>query len=957
MLIETDFSASPLGNLDSDPDWEVAAGSATNLSIVSYGSGKAIASAGGTNRYVRENDPATVHQRVEISFTFNSTSATVYTGVVARHVDANNYILAQVLHRRSSLAASLVERIAGVEKVLGTVQWSGALPEAPVGGAIRLELVGRRARLWYEQNPRPVTDRPPDLAVDLSSEGSQPGQWGIYISGTTDAKITRFVAADIPAMVMPPPSTVYSDATSLGCRFTPITVEVAEVPPDAVEIEWEVYPADADDFPEAYRDLTDASITSRTLWVRPGFSYDLRCRERRADGTLGDWTDFERINLVGNKAGVPLPVVPTIQFPPIVPDYVMPRHQETKVGVTVSDTGRERLQSTWPTPRNSFDLVFENRSDEEAQTLIDFFEQMQGQKTAFAWTHPTTGRQYALRFAEDNYTIRYDDQGDEGSIAYMGFSVIEVYLGMMSAVLVNLSAGEASSVDPDALVDALNDRAMMANEPAYQMTRTLPDGNPLSAAEFNSVSANTAYLAQNVYVGDYNDPDSFGDYQKVTVATDAEVTDRRLVDLRTAIQKMKYVRRPAELFPHHFAQIVVTHPTYSEDNTDGAYDLIETYWGQNTTMEDSGYSVTAIAGVDARPYNGCFYLVRAGESGGALTVDAYIYNAQVSFDFSSYQGTSARVFVKAAVCTAPGAEGSQIIPGRAFHDILDSGIDQWTKLQDVPGPALGTTWVGDVPPTLGDFDTGPDVFNDDGLAVTTAERVDKPVSGGDSLAITNEIRGQFSADEAVGFALEWSDDTHLAFGDVTYSNVGVRELTPTALTAAAGFTVRDQDVYTSISLVSAEITDTGQLAVLVEKTSASRIRLAAVSSDGIFRVIGSARSDGVPSSIQELVFDGCTGKIEVMGTPGSVRYCYLNKHVGGYEEVVATVDGQDGAKPGVTFIRGLPLDLVTTSDSPEALPLVYPEAGETMSIGWLLKEAVVLIEVPSGVEIGSVQTW
>jgi hypothetical protein len=286
-------------------------------------------------------------------------------------------------------------------------------------------------------------------------------------------------------------------------------------------------------------------------------------------------------------------------------------------------------------------------------------------------------------------------------------------------------------------------------------------GNPLSAAEFNDLSAKVAYLAGYVYVSDYNDPDSFGDYEAVTVAADPEVTDRRLVEVRTSIQKMKYVRRPAELIPHHFAQIVITHPTYSEDNTDGAYDLLDTYWGQNTTTEDSGYSITASAGVDARPYNGCFYLVRAGESAGALTVDAYVYNAQISFDFGAYQGTSARVFVKSAVCVAPETEGDQVIPGRAFHDILDSGIGAWAKLQDIPGTALGTNWVGDVLPTLGGFDTAPDVFNDDGLSVTTSARIDKPASDGDTLNVANELRGQFSADEAVGFSLEWSDASSL----------------------------------------------------------------------------------------------------------------------------------------------------------------------------------------------------
>jgi hypothetical protein len=115
MLIETDFAASALGSLDSDPNWEAGAGSATNLSLVSFGSGKAVASAGGTNRYLRQNDdPATVHQRVEISFTFSTIGADAYSGVVSRHIDANNYILARVIHDRSSLTASIVERIAGI---------------------------------------------------------------------------------------------------------------------------------------------------------------------------------------------------------------------------------------------------------------------------------------------------------------------------------------------------------------------------------------------------------------------------------------------------------------------------------------------------------------------------------------------------------------------------------------------------------------------------------------------------------------------------------------------------------------------------------------------------------------------------------------------------------------------------------------------------------------------------
>jgi hypothetical protein len=570
MLIETDFSSEVLANLTASGGWDVAAGSADNLSEVSFNDGKAIASSGGDNRYVRTDGPGTVQQRVEASFTFSSTGAGIYTGVLARHVDASSYVLARVIHDRSSLAAQIIERLNGVSTILGTVPWSDALPASPNGAAIRLEVVGRRARLWYEQSPRPVTDRPPDLAVDLSKDYSTPGQCGIYTSGTGDMKFTRFAAQDIPAAVMPPPSVSYADCTALLYNLSPITAEASEVSPDAVEIEWEVYPADPEDYPEAYRDLTHASITRRTFWVRPGFAYDVRCRERFGDGHLGDWMDFQRVTATGTKDGVLTEVVPTVEFPDVVPDYVMPRHQNAKIAATVADTGRERVQGLWPVPRNSFELMFQNRTAEEAQFLIDFFEQMQGRKEAFAWTHPTTGHRYALRFDADDYSIRYDDQGDDGSISMLSFEVIEVYLGMVSQMLVDVEAGEEDVVDSDCLVDLLNDRAQAAQESAYSMTRSQPDGQPLSAAEFNELSRKIAYLAQNVYVSDYNNPDSWVDYQQVTLGSSARVTSRRLVDARSALQKMGYIRRDVMLTPHQFSKLTMTNPAYSEDIVDQA---------------------------------------------------------------------------------------------------------------------------------------------------------------------------------------------------------------------------------------------------------------------------------------------------------------------------------------------------------------------------------------------------
>ncbi|MGE5609172.1 MAG: hypothetical protein ACM359_07950 [Bacillota bacterium] len=120
------------------------------------------------------------------------------------------------------------------------------------------------------------------------------------------------------------------------------------------------------------------------------------------------------------------------------------------------------------------------------------------------------------------------------------------------------------------------------------------------------------------------------------------------------------------------------------------------------------------------------------------------------------------------------------------------------------------------------------------------------------------------------------------------------------------------------------------------------------------RVIGSKHGDGSDSLIEEIVFDGCSGNVELRGTPGSIRRCYINRLAGSYEQVPSTVDGVDRVVPEACFIRGLPLDLVSTSPAPEALPLVYPEeANVAIAIGWRLKSAVVLIEVPPAVECGA----
>jgi hypothetical protein len=1062
------------------------------LSVVAYGQGKAVAVGGGTNRYLHRQNPTSLHQRVEMQFTFAPGGyASAYTGLIARYRDSGNYVRARVSHNPSTLQAEIVERIAGVDTVRGSISWSGGHGTMPTGAAIRLELIGRRARLWYEQKPRPVVDRPPDLAVDLATEPTQAGQWGLYTSSAIDARLLSFAARDLPALVLPPPSVAFGDAS--GLNLTSINASVSEVSATASELEWEVYPADPDDYPEAYRDRTLASITSRFFWVRPGFAYDVRVREHGSDGSLGAWTPFQRITAWGTKSGIEAPVVPTIEFPPVVPSYVLPRQQNAQVNATVSETGREKVVGFWPAPRNHFELVFENRQPDEYQQLIDFFEEMAGRKTAFAWTHPTTGRKYALRFDSDEYTLRYDDCGEEGSIVHLSFDVAEVYLGTMIQVGANLASGADVTVDGECLVDQLNALAEATGNPLQRVDRQGRTG-ALNAQDFNSLSQKTAFYAQNWCVSDYDNPDSWIDYQAVTVASDGEITQRRLQDISQALRKMKYRRVPGTFQPHQFTRVRVTYPTYSDDNAELGYDYLVQYWGQNlTTTTADGFTVEAASGPTNTPpapvtltlgytptgttsactalksfvgsgtfsipfdsqsimetgttinwlkigdsfqdaeagatrrwiaavtwdsatsywdvllttqilqagswtqetlhtlsfrvfaqatgfthssssptpltttgccgapaalssggltatpipqperqyYGNGFHLVRITQNNG-LQIEGYVYNSQLAFARNP-QGS--RVFVKARACADPDDEGVvESLPNLAFYDALNGGQDTWTLVQEDPaGMVDNGSGLGDVLPTRDGFLTGVAAFSDAGLSLTASARSDAPTYIGQGLTVQNELRGQFAG---AGFTLAASAQLY-PFGRVSYSNVSAIQLSG----AAAGLVIRGQSADTEIAICSAQTNQVGRVGLLVEQSSLQRLYVASFSNDGVFRVVGD-----LMHTLSEVVFDGCTGKIEILGTPGSVSDCYVNRHVGGYEQVAASIMGMDGTKPGVRFIRGLPLNRVGTSPAPTIFPLAYPQPGETLSVGWRLTDIAVLVPIPDIAPCGYVAT-
>ena len=912
MLIDTDFGEEALGALADSPRWR-SEGLSTNVTVVAEGEDHLLASSGGLNLYVREEGSSTIHQRVEARFRFGLAGT---MGVVARFVDSFNFVVLQISN--ADRTATLIEVVDGVERSCGTMLWGGV----GEGASLRLEVLGRRARCWYEQADRAVSDRPPDLGADLTWQ--PPGEWGIYLDGGGTMRIMAFGARDIPAVVMPAPAVTHTSAD--GLNLVAVTVDLIGVSAQARDIEWEVYPADAADFPEACRDFT-LPVASRTLWLRPGFSYDVRARERLADGSLGAWTAFDRLVLDGEKSGVLVAVVPSVEFPEVTADYVLPREQTASVLATVSDAGNERVQSRWARPRNKWSLVFRNREHDECQALIDFFEDRRAKKEAFAWTHPTTGERYALRFDADDYEIRYDSHG-EGSIAQLSFEVIEVHIGQISTVVIGggMAPRRPIVLDSDCLVQWHNGLAALAG--AAAQVRDRPTGTLLSAEEYNALSESVAGMSQTLYVADGSDPDSYVNHVHQMVATDADVTQERLEGLRQGLQRMRFLRAALNWGTHCNVSASVTKDVWTDDDDiDVAINHLSAVWGTTDWQQIDDYTLSATVGTGSTG----LYLFRITRGATNLEVEARSANCQPTFDFTGYAGArSAGVFIK-AVATDPAGNGAQVdVPLRTFHDVFNAGAGRWTRLASLRQDIMGSDWLGDVLPSLGSLVSGTVEFDDTTGVTAGTKRADVPAMDGQTLTVSNEHRTGIVDADPVAFAAD-AGAGGAAFSSLTYQNVSAIDLSGGV---GHGWRVRGQKATTQVAFKSCLSSSAGQAAFLIEQT-AGRVWFSMVACDSAYRI---------DATIGDVVFDASSGDIELVGLAGrTIRNCWINRHDGQYKDLNGI---------GINVIRGLPLDLTVAPAVPMARPAEYPEAGETMVLSWLLKDGCVLIEVDSMVECG-----
>lgn len=412
MIIEDDFSEIDPGTaFDATADYADVVGSSMTFITGSRQLIELSVSTGENFGRIVDR-PEILHQSVGCLVQFGSSlGSTAFTGVFARYIDVDNYVLARINH--NTRQAELIERVAGVSTTIISLAITAGGSE--LGAAIKMELVGRRARLFFEPHFRPMPDRPPDAAANLTGVYSDPGDWGVYMDSNDGGNTMRaesLLAEPIPSAVMPAPSLLVEPADAF--RFAPLTVALTGVTADDIELLWEIYPADADDFAEVYRDKTPPSTVSRVFWVRQGHGYFVRVREVAIDGTLGDWLQAGPIVATGDKASPPETVLPDDIFPDVIPSYVL-RWEPTdeSASAVISTTGKARLISAYFRPRANWTMRFENRTKAELLPLRSFFRRMRGMATPFQWSHPITGDPFAARFQKDELDFTPIDQAVE----------------------------------------------------------------------------------------------------------------------------------------------------------------------------------------------------------------------------------------------------------------------------------------------------------------------------------------------------------------------------------------------------------------------------------------------------------------------------------------------------------------------------------------------------------------
>jgi hypothetical protein len=365
--------------------------------------------------------PYSVHQMVEATVRIAGSSGNQSWGVFARYLDASNYI--RLYYRFSAEDFRLDEVSGGVSTNLWNKTILGSENLSSNGYGLKLEVVGRQARVWVGSFNGKVEDRPPDAVVQLANDPVVAGEWGIYESANVSSstiRITHFYSRDLVNASMSAPCLVLENRQVED--LTPVELTADDVDAGSRFLQWQVSPFDPDDYAEVLDFTTLASVDSYVVYVRPGYDYEFRVRVIDDHGTPGEWASC-RFTPAGSKTSPSSPTFPDDEFPPVDPDYVLVREQLAFESKMDAVTNREKHEIDQRRPRNRFTLKFENRTLEDIQAVMDFFDSMQGRLGAFIWVHPISGKQYAMRFDEDEISADVIDVKGEDDLGLHSLEV------------------------------------------------------------------------------------------------------------------------------------------------------------------------------------------------------------------------------------------------------------------------------------------------------------------------------------------------------------------------------------------------------------------------------------------------------------------------------------------------------------------------------------------------------
>ena len=106
----------------------------------------------------------------------------------------------------------------------------------------------------------------------------------------------------------------------------------------------------------------------------------------------------------------------------IAPDYIFEEQSRFQTLISQFENGAEQRRAKWSSGQKIWSLNFKNKTQDEFETVIAFFESKQGAYGSFTWTNPNDDTEYTVRFQEDSVTFQNKSFG----VFDFGFKFIEV---------------------------------------------------------------------------------------------------------------------------------------------------------------------------------------------------------------------------------------------------------------------------------------------------------------------------------------------------------------------------------------------------------------------------------------------------------------------------------------------------------------------------------------------------